>query len=163
MRRAVPALALAGVLLAAAACGTDRSPQPATSGPVAAPAPAGSAPGDAPVRALCETLGKAYSDHLGPFAEALSATVADSGASRGAQAQQQARQQLKAMGDAVLEATRANPDAQIRADGEQAAEQLRKTSTDDGFFRKIKDADDVNTVMGTTVKTWMEPVSRHCS
>ena len=70
---------------------------------------------------------------------------------------------LTAMGDAILEATRANPDAQVRADGEQAAARLRKTAGDDRFFREIKNVDDVNTVMGTTVKTWMEPVSRHCS
>ena len=163
MRRAVTALALAVVLLTAAACGTDRSPQPATSGPVAAPAPAGSAPGDAPVRALCETLGKAYSDHLGPFAEALSATVAGSTASRDANAQKQARQQLTGLADAITEATRGNPDKQVQADGVQAAEQIRKASADDGFFKKITSPDDVNKVMGTTMTTWLSPVARHCS
>jgi hypothetical protein len=166
MRRAVPACALAGALLSAAACGTARSPEPSGPAPsVAVPsaAPAPAAPALAQTRALCETLGRAYSEHLGPFAEALSATVTGGTASRDATAQKQARQQLSGLADAIAEATRASPDAQVRADGAKTAEQLRRTSADDGFFRKVRSAEDVNAVIGTTLKTWMAPVDRHCS
>ncbi len=162
MRRVVPALALAGVLLSAAACGTARSPEPGTAtAPAVAPtgAPAQPAPAVAQTCALCETLGQAYSEHLGPFAEALSATVADGGKT----AQKQARDQLSGLADAITEATRANPDAQVQTDGAKAAGQLKKASTDDGLFRQVRSADDVNTMMGTTLKEWMAPVARHCS
>ena len=166
MRRALPALVLAGVLLPVAACGTARSPEPGSVTPSAAAptgAPAQPGPAVAQTRALCETLGQAYGEHLGPFAEALSATVTGDGASRGATAQKQARDQLTGLADAIAEATRANPDAQVQADGAKTAEQLRKASADDKFFRGVRSADDVNTVMGTTLKTWMAPVARHCS
>ena len=162
MRRAAPALALVGVLLSAAACGTARGPEPGTP---AAPAPAAASadPAQAQSRALCETLGQVYSKHLGPFAEALSATVEGGTAAREETAQKQARQQLTGLADAIVEATRANPDAQVQADGAKAAEQLRKASADDKFFRDVRSAEDVNTVVGTTMQTWIEPVARHCS
>ena len=161
MRRAAPALALVGVLLSAAACGTARGPEPGA--PAPAPGAASADAAQAQTRALCETLGQVYSKHLGPFAEALSATVEGGTPAREETAQKQAKEQLNGLADAIVEATRANPDTQVQADGVKTAEQLRKTSADEGFFRKVKSAEDVNTVVGSTMKTWMEPVARHCS
>lgn len=163
MRRAAPALVLVGLLLSTTACGTARSPEPGGARTVPSAAPGGAAPAQAQTRALCETLGQVYSEHLGPFAEALSATVEGGAASRGAAAQKQAQRQLNGLADGIVEATRADPDAQVRADGEQTAAQLRKTAGDRKFFSGISSPEDVNKVVGTSMKTWMAPVARHCS
>lgn len=164
MRHVAPALALIGVLLSAAACGTAGSPGPdGSAGPAPAPGSTSADGAQAQTRALCETLGQVYSRHLGPFAEALSATVEGGTAEREAAAQKQVREQLDSLATAVTEATRANPDEQVQADGEKTAASLRKTSADETFFRGVRSTEDVNTVIGTTMKTWMEPVARHCS
>lgn len=152
MRRTILTLLVGGVLLSAAACGT------ATDTPTATPAvqaPAASAP--AAVASTCEALGQAYSKNIAALAESLTTLVAD----RKTAAQAQAS--LASFATAVADATKASQDAQFRADGKQAADQMRTRSADTKFFAAIKTKEDVAQTMGPTLTGWLSPVTRHCS
>jgi hypothetical protein len=167
MRRAVQALIISGVLLAAAACGTATGPTPggpATLGTASAPGAATQA-AEASTRSLCEALGQVYSKNLAPFAEALTEMVdGRKGAGGGSQDhQRQAQQSLKAFATAIRTATQDSTDPQLRTDGKKAADRLQAKAADAGFFSEIKTAEDVNTVLGPTLKEWLSPVAHHCS
>ncbi len=152
MRRTIRTLLVGGVLLTAAACGTAKGPST-----VAAPtgAPASTAP--AAIRTTCEALGQAYGKNMAPFAESLTKFVADRKTIATAQ------QSLAAFATAVQEATAASDDAQLRADGKQAAERLHAKSTDAKFFATIKTTKDVDKAVGPTLTEWLSGVSRHCT
>lgn len=151
MRRTVTTLLVGGVLLTAAACGTAKSPAAA---PEAA-APASTAP--VAIKVTCEALGAAYGKNMAPFAEALTKYVADRKTIAAAQ------QSLAAFATAVADATQSGGDAQLKADGKQAADQMRAKSADAKFFAAIKTSEDVNKTMGSTLTAWLSPVNRHCS
>lgn len=156
MRRTIPTLLAAGVLLTAAACGTatdQTGPATGTPGAVAASAP--SVP--AAIRSTCEALGQAYGRNMAALAESLTNLVADPANTPRAQAS------LAAFGAAIENATKASDDTQLRADGKQTADRMRTTSADPKFFRAIKTTGDVAKTMGPTLTGWLSPVSRHCS
>jgi hypothetical protein len=141
-----------GLLLGAAACGTARS---------AAPAPPSQAPEAAQTKASCEAIGSVYTKNMGLFASSLSKVVtpgADATAAR-----KDAQQKLNDFGVAIRQTTQSSSDAQLRADGQEAATQLQTTSADAAFFAKIKTNQDVTNVLGPTLKEWLAPVTHHCS
>jgi hypothetical protein len=150
MRRALCTLLVGGVLLSAAACGTatDKTAAPG-------PTPVASAPGA--VGSTCEALGQAYTTNIATLAESLTTLVADRKTTA------QAQQSLAAFATAVADATKASDDAQIRADGKQAADQMRAKSADKKFFAAIKTSEDVSKTMGATLTGWLSPITRHCS
>jgi len=161
MRRAMRAFIISGVLFSMAACGTATGPTPGgAAGVVVASAPAAGAPAaEATTRSACEALGQVYSKNMAPFAEALAKMVA-----AGDQAHPQPVQQsLKSFATAISAATQSSTDPQVRADGKQTADRLQAKAKDTGFFRTIKTTDDVNKVIGPTLKEWLSPVTRHCS
>jgi hypothetical protein len=98
---------------------------------------------------------------MGAFASSLSKVPAAGGDA--AAAREEAQRKLGAFGSAVLDATKGSRDAQLRADGKQAAGQLATKAKDAAFFAKIKTTDDVSTVLGPTMKEWLAPVTHHCS
>ncbi|MBU2668278.1 hypothetical protein KOI35_32675 [Actinoplanes bogorensis] len=157
MRRTVPVLLAGGLLFTAAACGTAKGPASTAAGtPGAAAAPAAST-APAAIRTTCEALGQAYGKNMAPFAEALTKFVADRKTIATAQ------QTLASFATAVQEATASSADAQLKADGKQAAEAMHKKSTDAKFFATIKTSKDVDKALGPTLTEWLSPVSRHCS
>src|SRR4051812_23240409 len=166
MHRAARIGLVGGVLFAVAACGTANSPVtqvPATAAG-AAPATAGAAPAQGETKAACEAIGQVYSTNMGPFAKALTDMVAgrqDSAVAN--RSQQQAQQSLKAFATAISAATQTSTDPQLRTDGKQTADRMLAKSADAGFFRKIQTNNDVNTVLSSTLKEWLSPVSHHCS
>jgi hypothetical protein len=152
MRRTIRTLLVGGVLFSAAACGTAPStetPNTGGSAPVAGAPPA--------VAATCEALGQAYEKNIATFAQALTAMVADR------KSVDKAQKSLAAFGTAVADATQTSEDAQLRADGKQAADQLKAKSADPKFFAAIKTSKDVDQTMGPTLTGWMSPISRHCA
>ncbi|GAA2611623.1 hypothetical protein [Paractinoplanes durhamensis] len=157
MRRAVLALIFGGALSALAACGTATGQTPST----AASGPGGGALPSALVQTKesCEALGQAYTKNVGPFAEALSKMVAGPAKTT----QDAAQQKLTALATAVRTATETSADAQIKADGKQTADSLQAKAKDATFFAGIKTTDDVNKVLGPTLKEWLSPVTHHCS
>jgi hypothetical protein len=160
MRRAVQAWMAGGALLAAAGCGITMTPSP-----VASPAPSAAAPPAAgSLRSTCEAVGQAYGDNLGPFAKALT-ELADARQQAGDEKalRREVQRSLTALATALRAATRQSTDPRLRADGEQTAERLRATATDAGFLRTVKTDQDVQTVLGPTLKQWLSPVTQHCS
>ncbi|GIE97427.1 hypothetical protein [Paractinoplanes rishiriensis] len=163
MRRAVQTLVVGGALLFAAACGTSKSPAPADADTPAVGASAGAAAQPAALaetKALCEGLGQVYNKNMGLFAESLTKMVGSKGAKADVQEAQVA---LKTFSTAVLQATEKSADAQLKADGQKAAGQLQAKSADAAFFKTIKTNEDVNKVLGPTLKEWLSPVQTHCS
>lgn len=169
MRRAVQTLVVGGALLFAAACGTSESPStttppavgagtPAAGGP--ASAGAGALPADiAQTKALCESLGQVYNKNMGPFAESLTKVVASKGAKADVAEAQTA---LKSFAVAVQGATEKSADTKLKEDGKKAADQLTEKSKDAAFFKTIKTNEDVNKLLGPTLKEWLSPVQAHC-
>ncbi|GID97013.1 hypothetical protein ACFQFC_38425 [Amorphoplanes digitatis] len=164
MRRAVQALVIGGVLLPAAACGIATGPT--TAAPVGAPAATSAAApaADGSIRSSCEALGQVYGKNLAPFAEALTDLVAarqKAGSDKEPRAE--VRRSLTEFASAIRAATSASTDPQLRADGERTAEQIQAKADDAGFVGAVKTSEDVNTVLGPTLKQWLSPVAQHCS
>ena len=160
MRRAVLGLVVGGLLLGSAAgCGATNNPAPGAGTPGAGTASL--TPEQARTKASCEQIGTVYTRNMGAFAESLSkmvSTGADTTAAR-----KDAQQKLSAFGAAIRQTTQSSGDAQLRADGQQAADHLQATSADEAFFTKIRTNQDVTTVLGPTLKSWLAPVTQHCS
>jgi hypothetical protein len=158
MRRTIRTLLVGCVLLTAAACGTatDKTATPTVAGTNGG---ASGAAGNATpaLASTCEALGQAYNKNIAALAESLTTLVADR------KTVAQAQESLSAFATAVADATKASDDAQLRADGKQAAEQMRAKSADKKFFAAIKTGEDVNKTMGATLTAWLSPVTRHCS
>ena len=151
MRRTIRTLLVGGVLLSAAACGTATGTTATTtvaSAPSAVPGAIGS---------TCEALSRAYGKNMAPLAQSLTAFVADR------KTVTRAQDSLATFATAVADATKASDDAQIRADGKQAADRMRAKSADKKFFAAIKTTKDVDQAMGPTLTQWLSPVARHCS
>ena len=151
MRRTIPTLLAAGVLLTAAACGT------AAPGSTAAGTPSAEAAAPPALKSTCEALGEAYGRNMAALAESLTNLVADRSAVARAQAS------LAAFGAAVENATKSSDDARLRTDGAQTAARIRTTSADPKFFAAVKTTADVQRTMGPTLTGWLAPVTRHCS
>jgi len=166
MRRAVQALVIGGVLLPAAACGATTNPPPgAQGGAPAAPAPGAAAPSvDGSIRSSCEALGQVYGKNLAPVAKALTELVAAQQSPGDDKAHlRQVQRSLTAFAAAIRAATSDSTDPQLRADGEQTAARIQAKAQDAGFIRGVKTDQDVNTVLGPTLKQWLSPVTAHCS
>jgi hypothetical protein len=160
MRRAVLTLMVGGALGVMAACGTANGQSPG-SGQAGGSAPGGAALPSAlaETKESCEALGQAYTKNVGPFAEALSKMVA--GPSKDTQAAAQTK--LGNLAVAVRAATESSTDAQIKSDGKATADSLTAKSKDAKFFATVKTTDDVNKILGPTLKEWLSPVTHHCS
>lgn len=153
MRRALFGVVAGGLLLGAAACGTTGGPTPG-----AGTAAVSLTPEQAATKASCEAIGDVYTKNMGAFASSLSKVP-----STGDTARKDAQQKLTQFGSAILGATSSSGDAQLRADGKQAADHLKTTAKNAAFFAKIKTTDDVSAVLGPRMKEWLAPVTHHCS
>jgi len=161
MRRAVQALIISGALLSAAACGTATGPTPGAAVGDAGTAPVVATPDAASsTRTLCDALGQAYSKNMAPFAEALTKLVNAGGDEAN---RRQVQQSMKAFAGAIRVATQNSADPQVKTDGKQAADRLQAKAADAGFIKTIKTTEDVQTVLGPTLKEWLSPVAQHCS
>src|ERR1700712_5296207 len=123
MRRALFGVVAGGLLLGMAACGSTGGPTPGAGTPGVGGATVSLAPGEAATKASCEAIGDVYSKNMGAFASSLSKVPSD-----GDLARKDAQQKLGDFGTAVLGATKGSADAQLRADGKQAATQLQATA-----------------------------------
>jgi hypothetical protein len=169
MRRALLVLT-AGLLLAATACGTDQTPGGLGPGASRPPAPTGG--GTAPTvsaekqaalaktKAVCEAVGQAYTKNMGPFAESMSRMVADKNAKP---SRENAQQALSTFATDIRTATQDGADTEARAAGKRTADQLQAKAADDKVFAGVKTTEDLETVLGPTLKEWLEPITEHCS
>lgn len=139
-------LLVGGLALTVAACG-GRPPD--------APAPLSA--DQLATKSSCEALNQAYNGSMAPFAEALTGMVDDR--TKGPAAQKA----LRDLATAVRAATDASSDAAIRSDGKRAADSLTAKAADKTFFTSIKTRTDVDKALGSDLKSWLFPVTKHCS
>jgi hypothetical protein len=162
MRQAVRAFIVGGVLFSVAACGTATNPAPAGPGvgigSATAPPP-GVQASQASIKDACEAVGTVYSRNMAPVAESLTKLVDNTDK----KTRQQAQQAMKAFAAEIRRATEKSTDAKLRTDGKKAADRLQAEAADADLFSKIKTNEDVNTVLGSTLKEWLSPIEQHCS
>jgi hypothetical protein len=96
---------------------------------------------------------------MAPVAEALTKLVDNTDK----KTRQQAQQAMKAFAGEIRRATQDSTDPQLRTDGKKTADQLQAKAADAELFSKIKTNEDVNTVLGSTLKEWLSPIEQHCS
>jgi hypothetical protein len=133
-------------LTVTAACGAR---PPATAAPLSAEQLA--------TKSSCEALNQAYNNSMAPFAEALTGMLDDR--TKG----QAAQKALRDLATAVRTATDASGDTALRTDGKRTADSLTAKAADKTFFAGIKTRTDVDNVLGPDLKSWLSPVTRHCS
>ena len=162
MRRAGQGLIISVTLLAATACGTAAGPTPGVPAGTGGAAPAATQTADAATKSTCEALGQVYSKNMGPFAEALAQMIA-ARRDGGDEGYPQVKKSLTAFATAVRAATKSSTDPQVQTAGEETADRLQAKAADARYFKTIKTTEDVNTVLGPTLKEWLAPVKEHCS
>ena len=160
MRRAVLALVVGGVFATASACGTLNGP--AANG-TPNPGAAATDPALVDTRTVCDAVGQVLNKDIGPFADALGKMIAGRKTATADASLAQAKQSLKTFATSIRGATQTSTNAQVRADGAQTADTLQAKSADDAFFQKIQTTKDMDTLLGTTLKEWLSPVTHHCS
>src|SRR5881394_3486299 len=170
MRRAAMALVVLGLLgTAAAGCSlsANHTAQPGSVGGGGAGQATSMNPtveaSLADTRNLCDAVGKVYTKDYATFARALSklATSRKSSADSQKTSMQQAQTALKAFADDLRGATQTSTNTQARADGAQVADQLQTHAGDGAVFEKVKTPNDVQTLLGPTMKGWLAPIANH--
>ena len=169
MRRAAMALAVLGLAVTAAAGCSLKSNEAGS--PAGAPGQAAASMDPtvqaslADTRNVCDAIGKVYSKDYATFATALSklATSRKSNAAAQSSSKMQAQGALKGFADDLRGATQASTNTQVRTDGAQAADQLQQHAGDNTIFDKVKTTSDVQTLLGSTMKGWLAPLSNHCT
>jgi hypothetical protein len=168
MRRAAMALVVLGLAVSAAAgCSlkSNQADSPGAPGQAAASMDPSVQASLADTRNVCDALGKVYSKDYGPFATALTklATSRKAGTDSQKTSKQQAQAALKTFADDLRGATQGSANTQVRTDGAQTADQLQAHADDGTTFDKIKTNSDVQNLLGTTMKGWLNPISVHCT
>jgi hypothetical protein len=169
MRCAILAVALGGVMLTGAGCGSD----PETTKPAAAPAatapssePTSPAPDySADTKLVCGRLEKIFNDDLGGFGAQVGKMIANKEAKQAAQAaaaQKAASAQLKNVGAKVKTETAAAQDPQLQTAGATSAAKLAKSAADTKFFDRIKTPTDLNRTIEAQMTEWLTPVAGYC-
>jgi len=169
MRRAILAVALGGVLLTGAACGSDAK----TAKPAAAPAastspggPAGSTPDySADTKLVCGRLEKIFNDDLEGFGTQVGKMIAYKEAKKVAEAataQKAAGVQLKTVGAKVKKETADAQDPQLQSAGATSAAKFAKSAADTAFFDRIKTTKDLDRTIEAQMSEWLTPVAGYC-
>ncbi len=163
MRRAVQALLVGGALLTATACGNVDNPAPYTA-PNPGQATAVSVPPvEATTKQWCEALGQVYNQNMGPFAESLTKMVDGRRTGAGATAVAAAQKSLSTFAGAIRSATEGATEPALIQIGRQTSEQMQAKAKDKAFFDKIQTTQDVNTLLGPTLKEWLSPLTQQCT
>ena len=166
MRRAVLALLVGGALLTATACGTAKNATPNTApnpGQATAVSAGAAPPVETTTKQWCESLGQVYNSNMGPFAESLTKMV-DGRKTGAAKATQDAAQKsLTSFAAAIRAATEGAVDPSLVQVGRQISDILKDKAKDEALFDKIKTTDDVNKLLGPTLKEWLAPLTSRCS
>jgi hypothetical protein len=163
MRRAVRALLVGGALLTATACGNADNPPPMTAPNPGQAAAVSAPPVEATTKQWCEALGQVYNQNMGPFAESLTKMVDGRKTSAAKTTLDAAQKSLSTFAGAIRTATEGATDPSLIQIGRQTAEQMQAKSTDKAFFDKIQTTEDVNTLLGPTLKGWLSPLTQQCS
>jgi hypothetical protein len=172
MRRAILAVAIGGVLLAGAACGSsdnDSHTAAPPAPPVAAPSSesAGPAPDyTADTKLVCGKVEKILNTDLAGFGTQVGKMIAYKEAKQTAEAkkaQKAAGLQLKDVGAKVKKETAAAQDPALRQAGATSAAKFAKTAGDSTFFTRIRTTKDLDKIIERQMTEWFTPVAGYCA
>ena len=171
MRRAILAVTVGGVLLAASACdsasdttATSASTAPA---PVVSTAPSIAVPDyTANNKVVCGKVNKILKEDLNDFATDLGKMVANKEAKltpEADKAQKDAAAVLKSVGTNLRTATASAQSPELKTAGATSAAKFLKSAGDDKFFDAIKTQKDINKVLDEQTTEWFTPVAGFCA
>ena len=169
MRRALLAVALGGIVLTGAGCGSDAHPtvNAAPSAGASVAEPTSAAPDfSANTELVCGNLEKIFNDDLAGFGTQLGKMIAyrEAGQTTEAdKAKNAAQDELKGVADKVRKETAAAQDPELRAAGQQSADKFRKSANDATFINQIKSTKDLDRNMQGQMTEWLTPVAGFCA
>ena len=168
MRRALLAVALGGIVLTGAGCGSDAHPASGTS-PSAAPSsvlPSSAAPDySESTKTVCGKLEKIFNDDLAGFGTQLGKMIAYQEAGQTAEAgkaKKAAQSELKGVSDKVKKETAAAQDPELQKAGAESAAKFLESANDSTFIDKIKSTKDLDRNMQAQMTEWLTPVAGLC-
>lgn len=171
MRRLLTAVALGATLLISGGCAGDDSPtaQPTTAAPTSAsPTPSATPSADhaADTKRICGEIDKALETDMKGFGEELGKMIAYKQAgntARANQAKADAQAELKAIASRMRERTAAAQDPELKAAGQESAENMEASAADQAFFGRLKTLNDVQSVVQKEVVSWLVPLAKFCA
>jgi hypothetical protein len=167
MRRAFLAVALGGVLLTGAACGSDAETKDNAGSATPSVAPASSAPDySADTQLVCGKVEKLYNGGLEGFNTQIGKMIANKEAKlskEAGQARKAAGQELKDVGTKIEQETAAAQDPALQMAGATSAATFVKTAGDDAFFDKITSQKAYDSTIQSQLQEWLTPVAGYCS
>jgi hypothetical protein len=172
MRRLLTAAALGAALLITAGCaGKDNdesAAQPTASATSASPTPSASASANyaADTKKICTEIDKSLETEMENFGEELGKMIAYKQAgntTRANQAKADAQAELKAIASRMRERTAAAQDPELKAAGQESAENIEASAADETFFSRLKTLNDVKSVVQKEVVSWLVPLAKFCA
>jgi hypothetical protein len=166
MRRAFLAVALAGVLLAGAACDSDATTKDNAAPAAPTAAPSSAAPDyTADSQAVCAKVEAIYNGGLEGFNTQIGKMIANKEAKlapAAATAREAAGQELKKVGTQIEQETAAAQDPELQQAGATSAAKFVATADDDSYFNKIKSQKDFESTIQAQLQIWLTPVAGYC-
>jgi hypothetical protein len=167
MRRAFLAVALGGVLLTGAACGSDAESKRNTAAATPSATPASSAPDySADTQLVCGKVEQLYNGGLQGFNTQIGKMIANKEAklpTEATKARAAAGEELKKVGAKIEQETAAAQDPQLQMAGAASAAKFVKTADDDAFFNKITSQKAYDGTIQSQLQEWLTPVAGYCS
>jgi hypothetical protein len=173
MRRVVLAVAIAVIAVSTAACGGNgpsASPSPsatsASASPSASPTPTASVNYAADTKRICGQIEKSFDSEMESFGVELGKMIAYREAgntTRANQAEAATQAELRAIASRMRARTAVAQDPELRAAGQESAENMEATAADDSFFAKFKRVSDVEKLLQNEVVSWLLPLAEFCA
>lgn len=168
MRRALLAVALGGVLLAATACDSDaESPAAApAANPSSATATSAGPDYSANTKLVCGKVEKVFDADLESFGTQMGKMIAHKEAKQTAEAEKAekaAAAGLKSIAAKVKQETAVAEDPELKAAGEASAAKFATSAADGKFFDSIKTTKDLDRSIESKMTDWLSPVAGYCA
>ena len=168
MRRALLAVALGGVLLAATACDSDDK-SPAAAPAAALPSAAAISAGpdySANTKLVCGKVEKVFDADLENFGTQMGKMIAHKEAKQTAEAEKAekaAAAGLKSIAVKVKKETAVAEDPELKVAGAASAAKFAQSAADAKFFDSIKTAKDLDRTIEGKMTDWLSPVAGYCA
>jgi hypothetical protein len=176
MRRVLLAVAITGTIVSTAACGGtgggSASPSPSatsaspSASPTTSPTPTASANYAADTKRICGEIEKSIESDMTDFGEELGKMIAYRQAgstARANEAKADAQAELRTIAAGMRQRTANAQDPELRAAGQESAENLEASAADEAFFRRLRTVNDVKAMLEKEVVTWLLPLAEFCA
>jgi hypothetical protein len=177
MHRTVLSAAVGVLLLTVTACtsdsgATEAAPPSAGATPTAAatvaaePTPTATIDYTANTKKICARVDRRLAGkEMDRFAEDLGQMITYRKAKQTAKARTartEAQRDLTALATGLRQDTASARDPKLKAAGQKAAAEVKKSSTDTAFFTRIRTVKDIRTSLTTEMTPWLTPLSVYC-